>query len=199
MHDARSEARYIPRWRRLGRGHTRRSGHRARAAPHPYNAKRMLKESVDGALRVLLIGGSDEQRARCLRAIVDAVPYVQIDVQPSLAGAWTLDEGVEAEYRALLEQSPVPIFVVTDGGVEYANPAASAVLGLAPADVPGRSLAEFVHPEDRAFVAERITRVLESGERLDSVEHRVLSAGGEIRWIDAAGVPITFRGKGLSR
>lgn len=47
----------------------------------------------------------------------------------------------------------------------------------------------FVHPEDRARVAELICGCFTSGERFD-IDHRIVRADGEVRWVHGSGVTV---------
>ena len=65
----------------------------------------------------------------------------------------------DAVARVPVEQSPECIMLHAAGRVRYVNPAALALLGLDSADMlVGRSLLDFVHPESRTDVAERLMR-----------------------------------------
>ena len=59
-------------------------------------------------------------------------------------------EGVNAElYRRIVETQPLLFVVIDDAGtITYANQAAEVVLGVAPEEAVGRSVAEFVPTED---------------------------------------------------
>jgi PAS domain S-box-containing protein len=59
----------------------------------------------------------------------------------------------EESFRALIEGSPEAIFVHRGGPLLYVNPSACAFLRLPANELVGRSLLDFVHPEDRAAAA----------------------------------------------
>ncbi len=59
----------------------------------------------------------------------------------------------EESFRALIEGSPEAIFVHRGGPLLYVNPSACAFLRLQANELVGRSLLDFVHPEDRAVAA----------------------------------------------
>jgi two-component system cell cycle sensor histidine kinase/response regulator CckA len=60
----------------------------------------------------------------------------------------------EANYRDLAEHSGVGILLQQDGRLVYANARIAAMLGHAPGELPGSSLADLVHPDDQAFLAD---------------------------------------------
>ncbi|RMG55539.1 MAG: PAS domain S-box protein [Acidobacteria bacterium] len=79
-------------------------------------------------------------------------------------------------FRALVEQSMVGVYLIIEGAFHYVNEALAGILGYRPEEITGRSPAkvlDFVHPDDRALVAEQIRRRL-SGET--DVAHYVLRA-----------------------
>jgi len=59
----------------------------------------------------------------------------------------------EESFRALIEGSPEAIFVHRGGPLLYVNPAACAFLRLSANELVGRSLLDFVLPEDRTVAA----------------------------------------------
>ncbi|MFP2913391.1 PAS domain-containing protein, partial [Pyxidicoccus sp. 3LFB2] len=68
----------------------------------------------------------------------------------------------EADLRVLIEPYGNPVLAVVDGRVSAVNDAWLAMLGLPREQVEGRSLLDFVQPEERSRLAERY-RLLESG------------------------------------
>jgi two-component system, cell cycle sensor histidine kinase and response regulator CckA len=60
------------------------------------------------------------------------------------------------------------------------------------ADEPAPTLARIealIHPDDRALVREKLAEAMHTG-RYGPIEHRILSASGEIRWCAASGVTV---------
>lgn len=103
----------------------------------------------------------------------------------------------EERYRRLVEQFPEAIVIHRDDRYVFVNDAAVALLGgSCPEDILGRSVYDFVLPEDAALVRERIELSYE-GKNLPEltlyVRRRRLD--GEIRFTEARGIPITFDGK----
>ena len=69
----------------------------------------------------------------------------------------------EQRYRLLVELAPDGVIVHCDGIIEYANPAAAKLLGAtSPKRLAGLVLEEFVQPEDRERLRERL-RYLHAG------------------------------------
>lgn len=76
------------------------------------------------------------------------VPPVRGEGRPagSIEGPWLID--------ALTESSDLVFAFDTDTTITWCNPASIRILGLAPEDVIGRSIAEFIHPDDIERAAE---------------------------------------------
>jgi diguanylate cyclase (GGDEF)-like protein/PAS domain S-box-containing protein len=58
----------------------------------------------------------------------------------------------------------------------------ASMLGRSAVGLVGRCYDDFVHPEERADVAERRRRMAGNGEAADQVDRRLLHADGSIRW-----------------
>jgi diguanylate cyclase (GGDEF)-like protein/PAS domain S-box-containing protein len=70
-----------------------------------------------------------------------------------------------------------------DGRILDVNPAIQELLGWGAGDLIGRHMSEFVHPEDREVVLADFLGSPEDNLRLD---HRFVSRGGDVRWVDAS-------------
>lgn len=79
----------------------------------------------------------------------------------------------------VIEQIPDAIVLHRQGEVIYANPAAAQLLGLREvAAVVGRNVVDFVHPDDRARVRERMQKMAESGQPAPATELKIVRADG---------------------
>ena len=87
----------------------------------------------------------------------------------------------EESFRALIEGSPEAIFVHRGGPLLYVNPASCAFLRLQANELVGRSLLDFVHPEDRAAAA----------GQLDGMPGRGAPRVREIRFLPPDGGVVT--------
>ena len=71
-------------------------------------------------------------------------------------------------FRQFFETAPVRQWVLDrDGVVQVASAAMAADLGVAPAQLAGRSVAEFVHPDDRPALAALLAALAEPGATPD--------------------------------
>jgi PAS domain S-box-containing protein len=101
----------------------------------------------------------------------------------------------EERYRSLVEGSPEPVAVHSEGRLVYANPAALALLGASSNDqVLGRPVFDFVHPDYHALAAERILKMELVGDPAELVVERLLRVDGSPVDVELAATPITWRG-----
>ena len=83
----------------------------------------------------------------------------------------------EARFRRLVEMLPQGLVTYQDGRITYANPAATAITRTDPATVLGRPIADFIHPDDRAMLAERYGRIAR-GEDVPPQDYTFLRGDG---------------------
>jgi PAS domain S-box-containing protein len=98
----------------------------------------------------------------------------------------------EARFRLVVENAPEAIFLQKEGRFAYANPAALTLFGVDdPKEIMGRGVLEFIHPDDRDRVAERI-RLLNEERRTVAQGHvRIRRRDGDI--VDAETSAVPFR------
>jgi len=104
----------------------------------------------------------------------------------------------EERYRKLLESSPDAIYVhVGNGRLAYANPAAARLLGVpSAADLIGRRVLDFVHPEYRALVASRVGQARTAGVLPEPpVVERLVAFDGRDLYVEITGSLIEFDGQ----
>ena len=94
------------------------------------------------------------------------------------------------EERARIFNLSVDLLYVasTDGTLLQVNPAARRVLGFAPEEMAGRSLFDYVHPDDVDSAVAEIA-VLVSGRPAHAFRLRCLRADGAYRWISFSANP----------
>ena len=101
----------------------------------------------------------------------------------------------EERYRKLVELLPDAIMVHSEGRVEYINAAGARLWGSDTTQAfEGMAHMDLIHPEDQAFVRERIHRI-EQGNKSPLREYRILRLDGRVVPVEAAGTLITYRGK----
>jgi diguanylate cyclase (GGDEF)-like protein/PAS domain S-box-containing protein len=91
----------------------------------------------------------------------------------------------ETRFRLLAEHSiDLIIAVDLDLAIRYASPATANLLGCAPNDLHGHTLAELLVPEERAaFIARHFTKAAGQGAGPDLF--RALRRDGSTRWVEA--------------
>ena len=101
----------------------------------------------------------------------------------------------EDRYRSLVDNLDDLVFSVdTTGAITFVSPAI-ARFGYRPEEVIGRSMAEFVHPDDRAAVLAGLTeRTRGTGAATAPREHRWVDASGKIHHMRASARPLVVDG-----
>ncbi|MFW6206462.1 MAG: PAS domain-containing protein [Gemmatimonadota bacterium] len=93
--------------------------------------------------------------------------------------------GGEEHYRRLIENVSDIIQVFDhDGLVRYTSPSVKRVLGYEPEEVEGRPAPEFVHPEDRPLVAEKLGEALGDPDFSGRLTFRLRHRNGTWRTCD---------------
>jgi PAS domain S-box-containing protein len=79
--------------------------------------------------------------------------------------------------------------VELDSRVRHWDERMAAIFGLAPqaADIPAARVEDFCHPEDWPRVAAQFEQAVLTG-RLGESEFRIITSGGEVRWVVSSGV-----------
>jgi PAS domain S-box-containing protein len=102
----------------------------------------------------------------------------------------------EARYRRLVEFSPYGVFVQCDGRFAFLNPRAVAMLGAAGQhELLGRKVEEWVHPDNRAAMAEHMRRLDEHGIAVAAYEAKWLRLDGSVFHGEASAVPYEHEGR----
>ena len=103
----------------------------------------------------------------------------------------------EAEERfvRLVELSPLPIFIYSEGKFVYVNDATVAAFNAQTADdLLGKSILDFVHADSQALTKERIEKLL-TGEVQKPVEQKWLRLDGSVMHAEVGAVPVNFHGQ----
>lgn len=108
----------------------------------------------------------------------------------------TSQENIASDLFDALDQSSQSIYyVIQDGHFVYGNQHGCRITGLRNLeDVVGRPGLTFVHPEDRALLAD-MTRKVMQGEKTDSFEWRLHTVDGNTVWVLGALTRINFNGR----
>lgn len=108
----------------------------------------------------------------------------------------TLRAEIAAElFDALDEASQSIFYVIQDGIFVYGNKRGCRITGLdTPKDVYGRPSLSFVHPDDKALLAD-MSRKAMKGEHLQPFEWRLLTVDGNLVWVLGLLMKINFKGR----
>ena len=104
---------------------------------------------------------------------------------PESAGEW---------HRALFEKYVDGVALVVEGLVEYINPALARMSGYSAGEARGRPPAEFVVPEDRARLRERVSALLAGATETQS-DYHLLRKDGSILPVEVVSHLADYRGK----
>jgi PAS domain S-box-containing protein len=102
----------------------------------------------------------------------------------------------EERYRHVTEGAPFALFIQCEGRFAYMN-AAGLVMFRAGhlEEIVGRPILEFLHPEYRESVSERIRRVNEERLPAPPMEQRWIRVDGTEFWCEATANPTSYLGK----
>ncbi|HSK18514.1 MAG TPA: PAS domain S-box protein [Longimicrobiales bacterium] len=94
-------------------------------------------------------------------------------------------EASEARYRSVVDTIQEVIFTTDgNGALTFLNPAWTAVTGYGVDECMGRSVYQFMHPDDRDALLAQLAVALETGDAQLRHEGRWTARDGETRWIE---------------
>jgi PAS domain S-box-containing protein len=97
----------------------------------------------------------------------------------------------EAGFREFIDRCPDGVYVRRGSAVIHANAALLRLLGVEWAEIEGRDMVRFVHPENREAVLDHRAR---HADDTDLREHRWVRKDGELLFVEVVGVTVTFEG-----
>ncbi|MRR05357.1 MAG: PAS domain S-box protein [Deltaproteobacteria bacterium] len=102
----------------------------------------------------------------------------------------------EARYRGLVELFPEAIYIHTGGKIVFANSQGARLVGAErPEDLYGREALDFVHPDYRDFVTNRINRSYEQGTPNSPAEEVFLRLDGLPVEVEVVSNAFTYHGE----
>jgi PAS domain S-box-containing protein len=100
----------------------------------------------------------------------------------------------ELRYQSLVEKLPIGIVIHNKGSLVFANAQAYSIFGVKPSkSLIGTSVLDFVHPDYRLKIAERMKEVA-AGVPVPMMEQKYLRTDGKIVDVEAMAYPFTFQG-----
>ncbi len=101
----------------------------------------------------------------------------------------------EERYRTLVELSPDPIIVHVAGKVVFVNTAAVQIFAASSIEkLLGRPIMDFVHPDFRLIVKERVQKMLQ-GENIPRMEEKFVRLDGTLFEAEVAAMQFSWQGK----
>ncbi len=102
----------------------------------------------------------------------------------------------EERYRALFEISPDSIFVHRDNRIIFANPSGIKMLGANSfEDLSGYKVMDFVHPDYREIVKERIKYVQQESKPVEVLNEKFIRIDGSIIDVEVSSAQLIIEGK----
>jgi PAS domain S-box-containing protein len=102
----------------------------------------------------------------------------------------------ESKYRELVENSPDAIIIYQDGKVVFANYESVRLIGAERREnLIGKSVIEFVHPDSRAIVIERMKKMQNEGTVLSLAEERFVRLDGNGIDVEVKSMSIRYDNK----
>lgn len=102
----------------------------------------------------------------------------------------------EERFRQLVEVSPNVIAVHQDGVLVFINQAGLLLFGAKnESGLLGKAMLDFVHPESRETVVQRIAEMTKTGQPAPRVEEKFVVLDGSVIEVGITSAPLEFRGK----
>ncbi|MCB2187954.1 MAG: PAS domain S-box protein [Deltaproteobacteria bacterium] len=101
----------------------------------------------------------------------------------------------ENKFRTLTETAASAIFIIQEGRVIYANPAAATLWGCHLEEWGDRSFWDTLHPEHRALAQHLATGELEEPGTCVQYEFKILTKDGQEKWVDFTAGYVEHQGR----
>ena len=101
----------------------------------------------------------------------------------------------EHRYRSLIEIAPVAIGVHSGGKILFANTRGAELLGADPAELIGMDILDFVHPDSKDEVLNRVQKQHREGGTVPMLDEKWRRLDGSVIDVEAAAAHIFWMGK----
>jgi len=102
----------------------------------------------------------------------------------------------EERYRTLVNHAPIGIVVHRLGSLKFVNRKMADIAGVAdPGWFKDRNMMEFIHPDSRGLVQERVRKLMENRSPVPPAELKLLAPGGRAVDIEINSILISFQGE----
>jgi len=101
----------------------------------------------------------------------------------------------EEKYRTVVEISPDGIAIAAKGRHVFANKSLARIFGVSgPDELIGRPLMDYIHPDYRKIVKERLEQQTKRGEVVPLIEEKMIRADGTVIHTEVAAAPLEYQG-----
>ncbi|HEX6290128.1 MAG TPA: histidine kinase N-terminal 7TM domain-containing protein [Herpetosiphonaceae bacterium] len=102
----------------------------------------------------------------------------------------------EERYRRLVEYSPEPIVVHSEGKLVYVNAAGVKLYGACRREeLIGKPIHDFIHPDYREVALRRDHTIHQASNPTELIEEKIVRLDGQSIDVEIAAIPITYLGK----
>jgi len=100
----------------------------------------------------------------------------------------------EMRFRQVFDHTFDGLVVIQHGVFTMVNQKTEQVLGMPASQLIGRSMLDFVHPDDRTMVMERYQRRM-GGEAMPPFQTRIVASNRAVEWVEIRGNLVEFEGE----
>ena len=102
----------------------------------------------------------------------------------------------EEKYRTIVEISPDGIAIASKGRHVFVNQSLARIFGVSsPEELMGKPIMDYIHPDYRKIVKERIEQQTRRGEAAPLIEEKMLRADGTVIHTEVAAAPLEYQGE----
>jgi PAS domain S-box-containing protein len=149
-----------------------------------------IKQADGTVINVLSMAQDITKRKQAEENLTRAKDELEIKVRERTA---ELSES-EEKYRSVVDNAS-ELIVVYQEGIKFINDMGLKMIGYSRQELLSRPFIDFIHPADKAMMAERSKRRA-SGETVpNSYEFRIIHEDGSTRWLSVNAVFIQWQGK----